>query len=83
MAITITQNPGDYNLAYGINPVTLHGLTTEDKYVLQILDGSTVVADIRQTPNTEGYAQFDIQNIFTVLYSFVKDRLRKDKPMGR
>ena len=69
MAITLTQQPGNYNLAYGINPVTLHGLTVEDKYVLQILDGSTVVADIRQTANTNGYAQFDIQNI---LQSYIK-----------
>ena len=69
MAITLTQQPGNYNLAYGINPVTLHGLTVEDKYVLQILDGSTVLADIRQTANTNGYAQFDIQNI---LQSYIK-----------
>jgi len=69
MAITLTQQPGNYNLAYGINPVTLHGLTVEDKYVLQILQGSTVLADIRQTPNENGNAEFDIQNI---LQTYVK-----------
>lgn len=64
MAITIQQiSQNSYNLAYGINAVTLAGLTVEDKYVLQILDGTTVVADIRQTANENGKAQFDIQNI--------------------
>jgi hypothetical protein len=69
MAITIPQQPGSYNLAYGVNAVTLSGLTVEDKYVLQILDGSTILADIRQTPNLDGKAEFDIQNI---LQTYVK-----------
>ena len=63
--VTMTQSPGTYNLAYGPNPVTLSSLTTgAAKYVLQVQTvGGTVLADIRQTANTEGKAIFDIQNI--------------------
>ena len=63
--VSMTQNPGDYNLAYGPNPVTLNNLTTgAQKYVLQVRTlGGDILADIRQTANTEGRAIFDIQNI--------------------
>jgi hypothetical protein len=67
MAVSTLQTPGTYNLAYGVNAVTLQGLNPllEDKYVLQILDktGTTVLADIRQSANQTGYAEFDIQNV--------------------
>ena len=65
MAITTIQTPTTYNLAYGINAVTLVGLTTEDKYVLQVWDktGTTKLADVRQSPNAQTYAEFDIENI--------------------
>ena len=63
--VSMTQTPGDYNLAYGPNPVTLNNLTTgAQKYVLQVRTlGGDILADIRQTANTEGRAIFDIQNI--------------------
>ena len=63
--VTLSQSPGDYNLAYGPNPVTLTTLTSgADKFVLQVQTlGGTVLADIRQTANTQGNAIFDIQNI--------------------
>ena len=63
--VTLSQNPGTYNLAYGPNPVTLTTLTSgADKFVLQVQTvGGTILADIRQTANTEGNAIFDIQNI--------------------
>lgn len=63
--VTLSQNPGTYNLAYGPNPVTLTTLTSgADKFVLQVqTQGGTILADIRQTANTEGNAIFDIQNI--------------------
>ena len=63
--VTLTQSPGDYNLAYGPNPVTLSTLTTgADKFVLQVRTlGGTILADIRQTANSQGKAIFDIQNI--------------------
>lgn len=61
--ITITQTPHIWNLAYGVNPVTLSGLTSQDKYLLQIKVGGNVIADVRQSPNQSGVAQFDIQNI--------------------
>lgn len=63
--VTLSQNPGDYNLAYGPNPVTLTTLSSgADKFVLQVQTvGGTILADIRQTANTEGNAIFDIQNI--------------------
>jgi len=63
---TILQTPGEYNLGYGINPVTLSGITGgQDKYVLQIRNrlGTTTWADVRQTPNAQGRALFDIQQI--------------------
>ena len=63
---TIIQTPGEYNLGYGINPVTLSGITGgQDKYVLQIRNrlGTTTWADVRQTPNAQGRALFDIQQI--------------------
>ena len=63
--VSLTQSPGDYNLAYGPNPVTLSNLTTgATKFVLQVRTlGGTILADIRQTANSQGKAIFDIQNI--------------------
>lgn len=63
--VTLSQSPGDYNLAYGPNPVTLTTLTTgADKFVLQVQTvGGDILADIRQTANSQGNAIFDIQNI--------------------
>jgi len=63
MAITLSQNPGNINQAYGINAVTLTGLTNENKYVLRVKQGSDILADVRQAPNIYGNAVFDIQNI--------------------
>jgi len=66
MAVTITQNPGEYNLASGINAVTLANIgASQRKYVLQIRDlsGTTTLADVRQSPNLAGVALFDIQDI--------------------
>jgi len=63
--VSISQSPGDYNLAYGPNPVTLSNLTSgANKFVLQVQTvGGDILADIRQTANSEGKAIFDIQNI--------------------
>lgn len=63
--VTLSQSPGDYNLAYGPNPVTLSNLTSgANKFVLQVRTvGGNILADIRQTANSEGKAIFDIQNI--------------------
>ena len=64
MAVSMTQNPGDYNVAYGPNVVTLDGLGSANKYVLQVqTQTGTVLADIRQSANSNGVAMFDIQNI--------------------
>ena len=63
---TINQTPGEYNLGYGINPVTLSGISIgQDKYVLQVRNriGTVTYADVRQSPNAQGYALFDIQQI--------------------
>ena len=63
--VSMTQSPGSYNLAYGPNAVTLSTLTTgAQKFVLQVQTlGGDILADIRQTANTQGRAIFDIQNI--------------------
>lgn len=66
MAVMITQNPGEYNLASGINAITLTNIPPSGlKYVLQIRDllGINNLADIRQAPNLAGVALFDIQDI--------------------
>lgn len=64
MAVTITQSPTKkFDMAYGPNPVTLTGIGGAQKYVLQIIRNGTIIADVRQTPNTLGVAVFDIQNI--------------------
>ena len=63
--VSLTQSPGSYNLAYGPNPVTLSTLSVgAQKFVLQVQTvGGTILADIRQTANSQGKAIFDIQNI--------------------
>tara|TARA_R110000803_G_scaffold7804_1_gene25105 strand:+ start:207 stop:1226 length:1020 start_codon:yes stop_codon:yes gene_type:complete len=76
MATTISQpiTALPFDQAYGPNPITLSGIPfdpvtgalTADKYVLQIWVGGTasgtLAADLRQTPNSQGVAIFDIQN---------------------
>jgi len=71
MAVTLTQTPTlPFDQAYGPNPVTLSGIPTDpitgvitaDKYVLQIYRAGQLIADLRQTPNSQGVAIFDIQN---------------------
>ena len=65
--ILISQSPNTpFDMAYGPNPVTLTGITSnEDKYVLRVFawGGASPIADIRQTPNKYGKAIFDLQNI--------------------
>lgn len=71
MAVILTQNPGLHNFAYGANACTLSGIPgNAQKYVLQIraMDGTTVLATLRQSKNQNNVAQFDIQN---VLQSYV------------
>lgn len=68
MAITSELTPDNYNMAFGQNLFTFTGLTTEDKYVIRVKDGATILADLRQGPNPVGDAVFDIQN---VLQSYV------------
>ena len=67
MAVIVTQVPNlIFDMAYGANPFTLSGIDpTDDKYALQIfvVGNATPIADIRQTPNRQGRAIFDIQNI--------------------
>ena len=72
MAITVIQTPNTvFDMAYGANPITLSGISiSADKYALRIYEvGNAIpIADIRQSPNRQGRAIFDIQNI---LQSFV------------
>lgn len=72
MAITVQQTPNlVFDMAYGANPITLSGISINaDKYALRIFQvGNAIpIADIRQSPNRQGRAIFDIQNI---LQSFV------------
>ena len=66
MAILLTQNPNPHNFSYGVNAVTLSGITGgANKYVLEVRasDGTTVLATLRQSKNVLNVAQFDIQNV--------------------
>ena len=71
MAINVIQTPNSlqtygFDMAYGANPVTLDNLpTNSDKYALRVfvVGNPEPIADIRQTPNSQGRAIFDIQNI--------------------
>jgi len=68
MPITSEITPDEYNMAFGQNLFGFSGLITEDKYVIKVKDGATVLSDLRQGPNPAGDAIFDIQN---VLQSYV------------
>lgn len=67
MAVTVIQTPDTvFDMAYGANPLTLAGIDpTDDKYALRIfIVGNAIpIADIRQSPNRQGRAIFDLQNI--------------------
>lgn len=65
--ITIEQaQTTPFEMAYGPNPIVLDGLSINwDKYVLRVYKfGSNIpIADVRQAPNTNGMAIFDLRNI--------------------
>ena len=71
MAINVIQTPNSlttygFDMAYGANPVTLENIDpSADKYALKVfvVGNPEAIADIRQTPNRQGRAIFDIQNI--------------------
>ena len=63
MAATISQQPNLYNAAYVPNVWVLDGLTTEDRYVLEVRIGGVAVATIKQPANPEGVGIFDVQKI--------------------
>ncbi len=71
MAITIIQTPTTpFDMAYGANPITLANLdVAADKYALRvyIVGQADPIADIRQTPNRQGRAIFDIQNVLQTI----------------
>jgi hypothetical protein len=79
MAITIQQAPSSpFDMAYGANPITLTGITPlEDKYALRIylLGNPNPIADIRQSPNRQARAIFDIQNILQAYVSPTKNNI--------
>ena len=82
MAITIQQAPTTpFDMAYGANPITLTGIDTispiPDKYALRIyiLGNPNPIADIRQTPNRQARAIFDIQNILQAYVSPTKNNI--------
>jgi hypothetical protein len=88
MAITTLQSPHrPFNMAYGPNPITLQGINpvSQDKYVLQLfkLGALEPFADLRQTPNKNGRAIFDIQNSLQTQIGpggFNQDALNYDQP---
>lgn len=65
--IIILQEPETRTPAVAYNIVTLTNIISEPtavKYILQITKPTgEIISDIRQTPNAEGVAIFDIQNI--------------------
>ena len=86
--IQITQTPRlPFDQAYGPNPVTVTGIPYEsttgaivaDKYVLQIWRNGQLIADLRQSPNIQGVAIFDIQN---TLQNFVAPSVNSVEQTG-
>ena len=79
MAITIQQAPSSpFDMAYGANPITLTGIDPNaDKYALRIylLGNPNPIADIRQSPNRQARAIFDIQNILQAYVSPTKNNI--------
>lgn len=67
--ISVEQTPGNFNKAFGINPISLGGITGFNKYVLRLKKDGDIIADIRQTPNKNFNALYDIQN---VLQTYIK-----------
>ena len=71
---TLIQFPSTYNMAYGPNIITAVGIGTDARYVIQLWDGppatggSALLATLKQSPNANDRAIFDIQN---VLQSYV------------
>jgi len=65
MAVTITQSPNRFNLAYQPNVWTLSGLlSSEDGYGLVVRDRlNQTIAIIKQPANPAGVAHFDISKI--------------------
>ena len=61
---TITQYPSIYNSAYVPNVFVVDGLSTADRYVLQVRTvGNTVLANYKQPANASGVGIFDIQRV--------------------
>ncbi len=86
MAITITQQPSSpFDQTYGPNPVTVTGIPVDpitgvpiaDKYVLQIWVNGGLVADLRQSPNRNAMAIFDIQNTLQNFVAPSKDNIEE------
>ena len=71
----IVQSPGAYDMAYGPNIYTTTGISGDVRFVLEIWDnppgitGSNLIAQLKQSPNSNDRAIFDVQN---VLQSFVE-----------
>ena len=63
MAATISQQPQATNGAYVPNVWVLDGLTTEDRYVLNVLINGTIVSTIKQPANPAGVGIFDVSKI--------------------
>lgn len=71
----LVQSPGSYDMAYGPNIYTTTGIGGDIRFVLEIWDnppgvvGSNLIAQLKQSPNSNDRAIFDVQN---VLQSFVE-----------
>lgn len=64
--ITVTNQPSDFDLAYGPNILSLYDLDEDGlRYVVRIINTAddSQVAEVRQLPNVVGYGHFDIQRI--------------------
>lgn len=89
--IVIEQYPTQpFDQTYGPNPVTISGIPVDpvtgvpvaDKYVMQVVVNGTIVADVRQSPNSSGRAIFDIQNILQNFVGPSKDNIEETGYIG-
>ena len=69
MAANITQEPNILNSAYAPNVYVVEGLTTEDRYVLEVIIDGITVATFKQPANPAGVGIFDVSK---VLQSYLK-----------
>lgn len=77
MAVSVIQNPNEFDWSYGPNFITLSNIGNAEKYLVRVREWETdeIIATVEQSPNAENRAQFDLQKIFQQLTRVSKPTL--------